>query len=315
MHKDKQKEERVESHNDMSNDNNNSKKPRRGSRKDRGCVSGWMQVTLPDVPADVMFDELHNIETYLEAVHGVQSLERYDPTIMCKKKQKKRSDEHNSPRPRLSELRKASHDNDNQTLAQAGDCYVLKRLFQGRLGTIHTQFTQVDDDFDPKTGRRTSITNSHFMNCIFTTTHVIERLDDNASINPDYNKPSSSASRISHVSNSNNNNNGDDSFSATTAKVRNSGRGCRWILTYAMVPDGWYGRLYLWRHGGRKRFACILSQMMCCEFSDLHTYVHGKVNKAQRSRHCRCRRRTAVGGIPEEKRDCLEANNGMDCPQ
>lgn len=275
------------SHNSMTKKNN------RG--EDKRSLSGWMQIVLPDVPADVLFDELRNMKTFVAAVGDVQSLERYDPATTIKNKKQRGKHQRHVQRP-LPRRRQTTGDSD---LAQAGDCFLQRRIFGGRPCVIHSHFTQVDDAFDPATGKRTIITNCSFMDSIITSTHVIERLSEMGPDNPTNgtDKPLSSTSSVTQESssasdgsarchgdgvagrNANNKNISDD----VSADV-----GCRWTLTYAMVPDGWYGRYLFWRIG-KKRLARDLSQAACREFHDLHTHVrsrHGVINTEEKPTRC-----------------------------
>ena len=234
-----------------------------------GGIAGYHQTTLTDVPADFVFDELRDMSAYAAAVTDIVSFELYDP----KEEGFPRST--SSSRPTTTTTNNNT-DNDNhppcRLLAQGGDCYHQRRVFNGGLMSIRTQITRVDSQYDQDNNSKSFVTvcSSGDLYLYATTTWVVEKL-----LTP---PPPPTTTTPAHagkdaLSSS------DASSSVTTASCSSSshvdGAGCRLTMSYALLPDTLYGKIMF----------CLARQRLEREIHALHQTEFRQVHAAIRDRY------------------------------
>jgi len=241
------------------------------TKANRG-ITGWMEVTLPDVPADFLFQELRNVRGFPAAVDSIVCFERYDPSSGKKKERLKEKVMRRSFAP--------SAPSAEAELAEAGHCYFQKREFKGSLILLETQFTRVDDDYDAD-NKRTMITACTSLNSTITSTHVVEHLGPPSTTPLQQEQPvffskvmpCSSVAETVITSNS-------MSIGSSNGSI---GGGCRWTVSYAMLPNNWRGQLLFWRR--RKQLERDLADLCRDEFKSLQAAARVRYFQKQLQTH------------------------------
>ena len=207
-----------------------------------------------------------DMQAYVAISSDIISIELYDPATLSISHRKKKDLEewrHLTTRKKISS-KGVGVDVDGRRLAQAGDCYRQKRRLGGRVVEIRTQFTLVDKEFNAA-NKRSFVTCCSFSDYTVTSTYVVERLLQAGD------KPSSSISTAptkTNTSNGTNSNSPDDEVKYA---------GCRWTLSYAMLPNGWYGKFMIWRH--RHQMEQDLRSLHALEFDSLGNDIRSRFYK------------------------------------
>ena len=239
------------------------------SRKAKRGVTGWMEVTLPDVPADFLFQELRNVHGFPAAIDSVVCFERYDPSSGKKKESLKEEVMQHNFAP--------SAPSAEPEVAEAGHCFFQKREFQGSMILIETQFTRVDDDYDAD-NKRTMTTACTSLNSTITSTYVVEHLGPTTPLQaeqPVFYSKVMSCSSVAETATSNR------SVSSNSVSIGSSNcniaGGCRWTFSYAMLPNNWRGKLLFWRQ--RKQLERDIADLCRDEFKSLQAAARVRYQK------------------------------------